>query len=201
MLWSIVIPVKGSTGKSRLDAGDARAALAVAFARDTISAVRATASVERVVVVTGDPQVVRGLHGIEVVDDPDAGLRAAIQAGIAVLDDDAAVAIVLGDLPALTPAALESALELAEKEPRSYVPDALATGTTLLAARRADALRHHFGPDSAMLHRRAGHIELPVAPDSGLRLDVDELADLHLAVDLGVGVHTQAVLGDAAIAV
>ncbi|WP_206446145.1 2-phospho-L-lactate guanylyltransferase [Agrococcus sp. KRD186] len=200
MLWSIVIPVKGSIGKSRLDAGDARAALAVAFARDTIAAARATASVDRVVVVTCDEQVTAGLRGIEVVDDPSAGLRAAILAGTAVLDAGAPVAVVLGDLPALTPAELEGALELAGQEQRSYVPDALTTGTTLLAARRADALRPHFGPGSADLHRRAGHVELPVAPDSGLRVDVDELADLHIAVELGVGAHTRAVLRDAAIA-
>jgi 2-phospho-L-lactate/phosphoenolpyruvate guanylyltransferase len=200
MLWSIVIPVKGSIGKSRLDAGDARAALAVAFARDTIAAACATASVDRVVVVTCDEQVTAGLPGLEVVDDPSSGLRAAIQAGTATLDPAAPAAVVLGDLPALTPAALEAALELAGREPRSYVPDALTTGTTLLAATRADALRPHFGPGSADLHRRAGHVALPVAPDSGLRVDVDELADLHIAVELGVGEHTQAVLRDAAIA-
>ncbi|SFR98793.1 2-phospho-L-lactate guanylyltransferase [Agrococcus baldri] len=200
MLWSIVIPVKGSIGKSRLDAGDARAALAVAFARDTIAAARATASVDRLVVVTCDAQVTEGLAGIEVVDDPSAGLRSAILAGTAVLDPAAPVAVVLGDLPALTPAELEAALELAGREARSYVPDALTTGTTLLAARRADALRPHFGPGSAELHRRAGHVELPVASESGLRVDVDELADLHIAVDLGVGEYTRAVLRDAAIA-
>ncbi|MCH1883764.1 2-phospho-L-lactate guanylyltransferase [Agrococcus sp. ARC_14] len=200
MQWSIVIPVKGSIGKSRLDAGDARAALAVAFARDAIAAARATPSIDRVVVVTCDGDVTRGLDGIEVVDDPAAGLRAAINAGIATLPAGAPTAVMLGDLPALTPEALESALQLAEREQRSYVPDAIATGTTLLAARRADALRPHFGPGSAQLHRLAGHVELPVAPDSGLRVDVDELADLHIAIDLGVGEHTQAVLRGAQLA-
>ncbi|GEK81185.1 2-phospho-L-lactate guanylyltransferase [Agrococcus baldri] len=200
MLWSIVIPVKGSIGKSRLDAGDARAALAVAFARDAITAARASASVGRLVVVTGDDAVTCGLEGVEVVDDPSGGLRGAIAAGTAVLDPGAPAAVMLGDLPALTPDELDAALELAGREARSYVPDALMTGTTLLAARRADALRPHFGPGSAELHRRAGHVELPVTSDSGLRLDVDELADLHLAIDLGVGEHTRSVLRDAAIA-
>lgn len=200
MLWSIVIPVKGSIGKSRLDAGDARAALAVAFARDAITAARGAASVDRVVVVTCDDDVSRGLPGIEVVDDPSAGLHAAIGAGLETLDADAPAAVMLGDLPALTSAALDAALQLAEHEPKSYVADALATGTTMLAARRADALRPRFGPGSAELHRRAGHVELPVEPDSGLRVDVDELADLHIAVDLGVGEHTSAVLRGASIA-
>lgn len=201
MQWSIVIPVKGSIGKSRLDAGDARAALAVAFARDTVAAARGTASVHRVVVVTCDAAVTHGLTGIEVVDDPCTGLRAAIEAGLAALSPEQPAAVVLGDLPALTPAALDDALQLAEREHRSYVPDAIATGTTMLAARRADSLRPHFGPGSAELHRRSGHVELHVAPDSGLRVDVDELADLHLAIDLGVGEHTQAVLAEASLAV
>jgi 2-phospho-L-lactate/phosphoenolpyruvate guanylyltransferase len=200
MLWSVVIPVKGSIGKSRLHAGDARAALAVAFARDTIAAARAATCVDRIVVVTADRDVVRGIDGVELVCDPQAGLRGAIAAGADALAPDAPAAVMLGDLPALTPEALEAALALAEQHARSYVPDALATGTTLLAARRADALRPHFGPGSAELHQQAGHVELPVAPDSGLRVDVDELADLHLAIDLGVGPHTQAVLREASAA-
>lgn len=200
MLWSIVIPVKGSVGKSRLDAGDARAALAVAFARDVITAARDARSVDRVVVVTCDPAVTEGIDGIEVVDDPSGGLRAAIAEGLAVLEPEHPAAVMLGDLPALTPEALDDALLLAEHEERSYVPDAAATGTTLLAARRAEALRPRFGPGSADLHRLAGHAPLPIAPDSGLRIDVDELADLHLAIDLGVGAHTRAVLDDASLA-
>lgn len=199
MLWSIVIPVKGSIGKSRLDAGDARPALAVAFARDVITAARDADAVGRVVVVTCDPAVTSGIDGIETVDDPDGGLHAAIGAGVAVLDPASPAAVLLGDLPALTPDALDRALELATVEPRSCVPDALATGTTMLAAHRADALRPRFGPGSAELHRRAGHVPLAVAPDSGLRLDVDELADLHAALDLGVGANTRAVLDGASL--
>lgn len=200
MLWSVVIPVKGSIGKSRLDAGDARAALAVAFARDVIAASRDAEAVGRVVVVTCDPAVTEGIDGIEVVDDPSGGLRAAVAAGIAAIEPGQPAAVILGDLPALTSEALDAALLMAEYEERSFVPDAIAMGTTLLAARRADALRPRFGPGSAELHRLAGHVPLPVAADSGLRIDVDELADLHLAIDLGVGQHTRAVLESASLA-
>ncbi|KAA6432078.1 2-phospho-L-lactate guanylyltransferase [Agrococcus sediminis] len=197
--WSIVIPVKGSVGKSRLDAGDARAALAIAFARDAIAAARACDAVDLVVVVSCDPQVTVGLDRIQVVDDPCTGLHAAIAAGLATLDPAAPAAVLLGDLPALTADELDAALALAAGEHRSFVPDAIATGTTMLAATRADALRPRFGPGSAELHRDAGHVELPVAPGSGLRLDVDELADLHAAIDVGVGAHTRAVLQQASL--
>ncbi len=200
MEWAVVIPVKGSIGKSRLDAGDARAALAVAFARDVITAARDADAVGRIVVVTRDPDVTRGIEGIEVVDDPSAGLHAAITTGVAALDAHAPAAVLLGDLPALTPEVLDAALALAATEPRSCVPDAITTGTTMLAAHRADALRPRFGPGSAELHQRAGHVALPVPPGSGLRLDVDELADLHAALELGVGPHTRAVLDSASLA-
>ncbi|MCR8672092.1 2-phospho-L-lactate guanylyltransferase, partial [Agrococcus sp. HG114] len=85
MQWSIVIPVKGSIGKSRLAAGDARAALAVAFARDAITAACASASADQVIVVTGDPSVTEGLERVRVVDDPSGGLHAAIAAGLRTL--------------------------------------------------------------------------------------------------------------------
>lgn len=196
MRWTVVLPVKGQSGKSRLDAGDARAALAVAFARDAIAASVACPAVERVVVVTGD-ETVAATEGVEVVADPGAGLHAAIQAGIAVVAPGTPAAVVLADLPALTPEALDDALALAAEQPRSYVADAISTGTTLLAARRADALRPRFGEGSAERHRAEGHVELPVPVSSGLRVDVDELADLHLALDLGVGMHTRAVLDGA----
>ena len=201
MQWSLVIPVKGSIGKSRLAAGDARPALAVAFARDTITAARQSASVDRIVVVTSDAKVTEELEGVQVVDDPGGSLHAAIAAGVAALDPAAPAAVLLGDLPALTAADLDAGLELAAAEPRAYVADGLATGTTMLTARRADALRPRFGPGSADRHRRAGHVELPVAPGTGLRLDVDELADLHTALDVGVGPHTCEVLQRASIRV
>lgn len=194
MRWTVVLPVKGQAGKSRLDAGDARAALAVAFARDAIAAALACEAVDRVVVVTGDDAVTAGLDGVEVVADPEAGLRPAIEAGLATLAPEAPAAVVLGDLPALTPEALGQALGLAAEEHRSFVPDALATGTTMLAALRADALRPRFGEGSAARHRAEGHVALPIPAASGLRVDVDELADLHVALDLGVGAHTRAVL-------
>lgn len=199
MQWSIVIPVKGSIGKSRLAAGDARAALAVAFARDAITAACRSASADQVIVVTCDPSVTEGLERVRVVDDPSGGLLAAIDAGLSTIDPAAPAAVLLGDLPALTPDELDAALALAEREHRAFVPDAIAVGTTMLTATRADALRPRFGPGSAERHRQAGHVELPIAPGTGLRLDVDELADLHTALDAGVGPHTRAVLAQASL--
>ena len=63
-----------------------------------IAAARATASVDRVVVVTCDEHVTEGLRGIEVVDDPDADLRSAILAGTPPLARLAAASVAAGAL-------------------------------------------------------------------------------------------------------
>lgn len=162
MEWSVVMPVKGAVGKSRLDAGDARAALAVAFARDAIAAALAADAVARVIVVTADRDVVRGLP-VSVVEDRGAGLRAAIDDGLAALDDDGPAAVLLADLPALAPGDVDAALALAAAEDRAFVPDARGMGTTLLTVRAASDLRPRFGDGSAAQHAAEGHLRRRLA--------------------------------------
>lgn len=90
--WTIVVPVKSLSGaKTRLapelSAGE-RAALARAFALDTIDAARAARLVSRVVVVSDEPVIEAALRetaGVEVVPElGPRGLAAAIAHGIAV---------------------------------------------------------------------------------------------------------------------
>lgn len=90
--WTIVVPVKSLSGaKTRLapelSAGE-RAALARAFALDTIDAARAARLVSRVVVVSDEPLIEAALRetaAVEVVPElGPRGLAAAIVHGIAV---------------------------------------------------------------------------------------------------------------------
>ncbi|GAA4380100.1 NTP transferase domain-containing protein [Agromyces bauzanensis] len=86
MRWTVVIPVKApASGKSRLVPGvtdAARAALARAFALDTIAAARAARSVERVIVVGDDPDLADGAEFL--AESPgERGLLPAIRHGIA----------------------------------------------------------------------------------------------------------------------
>ncbi|HEX6955617.1 MAG TPA: hypothetical protein VF156_12120, partial [Agromyces sp.] len=188
--WTIVVPVKSLSGaKTRLApelAPAERAALARAFALDTIDAAGAARSVARVVVVTDEPAIelaLREAPGVEVV--PEAGprgLAAAIAHGIAVArahpadapssravmgvstaaegtvppreggGADAAVAVLLGDLPALRARDLDAALEVAARHPLAFVADAEGPGTTLATARAGEGLTAHFGADSAARH-------------------------------------------------
>lgn len=179
---SLIIPVRGAaSAKTRLVAGgdpraDARrAALAAAIALDTVSAARAAREVGEVIVVGS---LAEPLVGVRIVADPGRGLIAAVTAGLATADPTAATAVLLGDLPALQPAELDAALIAATEHGRAVVPDAEGTGTTLVTA--AAGLPHalRFGEGSAARHRDAGYVELSVPVTSGLRRDVDTLAQL-----------------------
>ncbi|WP_448811584.1 2-phospho-L-lactate guanylyltransferase [Agromyces bauzanensis] len=200
MRWTVVIPVKApATGKSRLlpavtDA--ARAALARAFALDTIAAAQAARSVARVIVVGDDPDLA---DGAEFLAEPGAdggagerGLLPAIRHGIAHARAEApvAVAVLLGDLPALTPDELDAALDAAVRHPLAFVRDADGTGTTLATAAPGVAFDPQFGSGSAARHAAAGFAELAASDAPGLTRDVDTVDGLETVLHHGVGDHT-----------
>lgn len=187
---------------------DAHAALALALAHDTVSAVRAARSVRRLVVVTDDAVVAAELAavGVDVVPEPpgsDAAdtLNAALRHAVAVLrtrDCTAAVGALQADLPALRTAELEAAIAaagsvFAQGWRRAFCADAEGTGTTLLLADGNVDLDPQFGYGSAERHRRSGAVALRGAWP-GLRRDVDTSDDLCAAAALGLGPHTLAVL-------
>ncbi|MDR6689318.1 2-phospho-L-lactate guanylyltransferase [Microbacterium sp. 1154] len=202
--WTIIVPVKpASVGKTRLtDVGTDREALARAIALDTIAAAAAADLVSRVIVVTDDEGVraeFRRSRTIEVVAEGDTrGLDAAIALGAAAAGVGSPRAALLGDIPALRPADLDAALELAASVERGLVPDAETTGSTLITARAGAVWVSAFGRDSAARHRLLGCTDLAVARDSTLHRDVDTAAQLSEAVALGVGPRTAAVLASAA---
>lgn len=198
--WRIVVPVKGSSAaKSRLHPppGVRRADLAHAFGLDTITAVTQTVPPRQVHVVTADlpTRDFATALGAQVVDDPGGGLNAAILAGLEQVSADAQdgpCAVLLGDLPTLTPGALSAALLACGDHRTAFVPDAEGTGTVLLAARSLQDLAPAFGSGSARTHARTStRLDLDLAL---LRSDVDDDVALRRAVGLGVGAHTAAVL-------
>jgi 2-phospho-L-lactate guanylyltransferase len=185
--WTIVVPVKGTAAaKSRLEGA---AGLAQAIALDTIAVVVVASRVCRVIVVTSADAAPFEQLGAEVVTDPGAGLNAAVRVGIA--NALGPVAALLGDLPALRPDELDVALSLADAHELSFVADADAEGSTLIAALRPDLHDPAFGAGSRAAHRAAGYVELPVAASSGLRRDVDT-ADQLAALAGRLGPRTAA---------
>ena len=183
--WTIVIPVKGTTSaKSRLRASPD---LALAIALDTVAAALPTTGplalpelVEGpdVIVVTSQSIAAQfETLGARTIIDHRAGLGAAIAQGIAAAGDGP-VAVLLGDLPALRPAELAAALELAAQHPLAFVPDADNDGTVLIAALNAADHRPAFGLQSRRAHLAAGYVELAIPLNSGLRRDVDTAEQL-----------------------
>jgi 2-phospho-L-lactate/phosphoenolpyruvate guanylyltransferase len=201
--WSLVVPVKVlARAKSRLVglADEERTALALAMAADTVAAALASPSVRAVIVVTDDPLVrdtLSALGALVTADRPGAGLNAALAFGAqlaAARWSDRGLAALTADLPALATAELTTALNSASAVTQAFVADAAGTGTTLYAAGQAAAFCPRFGPRSGDSHRLAGAAELDLPAISGLRQDVDTLADLRIAASIGVGPRTARIL-------
>ncbi|MBM7460292.1 2-phospho-L-lactate guanylyltransferase [Rhodococcus coprophilus] len=206
----VLVPVKAlGLAKSRLAHAlepEARADLVLAMLQDTLSAAHglddaqltvitsdhrvAAVALESGASVLVDPPAVRG---VERSDSLNAALRAAAEHARA---QSAGVDLVAlqADLPAVRSHELAEALEEARATGIMIVADHTGSGTTaLLHCSTQDPLRPQFGPGSARRHlgdgARAVEAALP-----GLRLDVDTVDDLGVAVRLGVGAATAAVL-------
>ena len=101
-----------------------------------------------------------------------------------------AVAVLLGDLPALRPEEFDGALAAAARHPLAFVRDADGTGTTLATAGPGVPFDPLFGPDSAARHAAAGFVELEASDAPGLTRDVDTVDGLEAVLHHGVGDHT-----------
>jgi 2-phospho-L-lactate guanylyltransferase len=199
--WTVLIPAKSlPEAKSRLadsmDDPEAHGRLVLAIRADTISAAKQAPNVARVLVVV-DRRGANVPGADELVVQGEPGLNSALREGAV----HAArhwpadgVAALVGDLPALRPDELGAALRLAEDNPRAFVADADATGTTMLTSGPGILLEPAFGPGSAARHARTA-VALVAAP--GLRQDVDTQMDLARAIELGVGPQTLAATGRA----
>lgn len=218
--WVVVVPVKdAAVGKTRLSGAlddRSRTTLARAMALDTIAAAAACAAVGLVLVVTSDEVVARDAAeaarvaargasagaAVQVLPEPShatarSGLDAAAVAGVEQarrLAPAAPVAVLLGDLPALRPADLESALVLAGPHGRAMVADEPGTGTTLLTVSGAATFDSRFGAGSARAHRELGYVLLEVPVASTLRRDIDLPADLGTLLTLRPGPRTARLL-------
>jgi 2-phospho-L-lactate/phosphoenolpyruvate guanylyltransferase len=190
--WTVVIPLKAlPEAKSRLLPASADPAahrrLVEAIRADTMAAARKAAGVARMLLVADRPgvqdSIVQSRPGLN------AALAEAADHAMSNWPDDGVAALV-GDLPALRPDELAAALAMAAEHPRSFVPDAAGTGTTLLAAAPGTALEPAFGLDSAARHAAWA---APLEAGAGLRHDVDTADDLLAAAGLGLGPATAAI--------
>lgn len=192
--WFVVVPVKRfDTAKSRLLVPpQLRAGLARAMALDTVTAALRCPLIAAVVVVTDEPSsAFADLGALVIPDSPAAGLNPALRHGAATAPAAAGTAALSADLPALKPAELAGALRSVPAGGRGVVADATGEGTTLLAAAPGVALQPAFGSGSFRRHLASGAQPLPAVALSGLRRDVDTVADLTEAAALGLGRRTR----------
>ncbi len=185
MKATAILPVKRfDAAKQRLAGGiddERRAALAAAMLEDVLEAIAEARSIERTIVVSGEPlaQEIAAGSGAEVVPDPgDEGHVRAALAGIARAEQEGAECVVLlpGDCPLLDPRELD---RLLTGMPGSYVgivPDRHGTGTNALALAPPGAIRPAFGEGSCARHVAA-------AREAGVPFGVEELPSLALDLD------------------
>jgi len=158
-----------------------------------------------ITVVTPDPAVaaIADEYGVRHWPDPDrthtdgSGLNAALVAAEAGLESDpdrTGLVALQADLPALRADELLDALAAARRVGRAIVVDHTGTGTAaLFACGHGNTLDPRFGADSAARHIASGAHALG-GNWPGLRQDVDTVADLGAAAQLGLGPTTLAVL-------
>ena len=192
--WWVIVPVRSGTGaKTRLSTLPAatRAAIALAFAQDTLAAVAACGEVSGIIVVA-DELAHQSLTGAALhrVDDPGAGLNGALLAAASTVPAGAGAVALMSDLPALTPDELARALRLAREHQRSFVCDSEGIGTTMLASQDPRGLDPHFGERSRAAHAASGAVEIEDSSLPRLRRDVDSEVALWDARRLGIGPAT-----------
>jgi 2-phospho-L-lactate guanylyltransferase len=199
--WAVVMPVKQlAHAKTRITstAETSVAALAFAFVKDTTSAVLACPDVDLVVIATSDSQVAdwAGERGCTVVsDDGHPGINAAARHG-AERAFGRRTAILVSDLPCLTPDSLSAVLQAGTEHPRAFLTDRQGTGTTIWMAGDGSMVTTRFGSNSRALHAQAGAVDLVAEqPDRidwlAARHDIDTRDDLGSAMSLGVGAFTR----------
>jgi 2-phospho-L-lactate guanylyltransferase len=180
-----VLPVKRfNAAKQRLAAGlggEQRRTLVAAMVADVLEAISEARTIERTIVVSGDPvaQALAADVGAEVVPDPNEGGHVgAVLAGIARAEAEGAACVVLlaGDCPLLEPRELDRLLTGVPEGYVGIVPDRHGTGTNALVLSPPDAIVPAFGEGS-----RARHVA--AAREAGIAFGVEELASLGLDLD------------------
>jgi 2-phospho-L-lactate guanylyltransferase len=180
-----VLPVKRfDAAKRRLTAGfdeERRRELVAAMVADVLEAIGEARTIDRTIVVSGDPiaQELAAAAGAEVVPDPgDAGHVQAALAGIAraEVEDEDCVVLLPGDCPLLDPRELDRLLTGVPERYVAVVPDRHGTGTNALVLRPPSAIVPAFGEGSCERHVAA-------AREAGVPFGVEELASLGLDLD------------------
>lgn len=178
MSWTAILPLKqGNDRKTRLApllSPMGRLAFADHMAAHVLACLRATLTIDRVIILSP-----HAIPDAEWRRDRGRGLNEELNA----LRSDmrhAALLVIHGDLPLLSPQDIE-ALLVAATGGIAIAPDRHGTGTNALAMDTAEPFAFAFGPMSFARHRSAAGDEARIVKRPGLALDVDTPEDLDAA--------------------
>jgi 2-phospho-L-lactate/phosphoenolpyruvate guanylyltransferase len=189
--------------KSRLAVPDPlRRRLAWTMALDTLSAL--CRALPHVLVVSDQPALEARLHHAEIAaevisESGHVGMNSALSRGARTLHAQgfSSVLACVGDLPALRPESVLRILDVSRSHPRCFLADASGVGTTMLVAHDVE-LAPQFQGRSAAAHYASGAVNLSAdaigSPIADARRDVDNEADLAVAIGLGVGSATDSLI-------
>jgi 2-phospho-L-lactate guanylyltransferase len=186
MAWAL-LPVKArATAKGRLRGALSdkdRAGLAAAMRRDVAAALRGTAALQGVLLLSPDATLRRwgAEQGFETLDDGGVGLNEALALGLEALHQRGAgrALIIPSDVPLLSPEDLTTLLGAPAEV--AIASDQRSDGTNGLSVPLGRGFTPHFGLGSAQAHRReARHrgLACQVMLCPGLALDIDQPDDL-----------------------
>lgn len=182
-----------------------RRRLAWTMALDTLSAL--CRALPYVLVVSDQPALEAGLRraGLDVgviSESGYTGINSALGRGARTLQGKGFTTVLacVGDLPSLRPESVLQILDASRPHQRCFVADASGIGTTILVAHNID-LAPQFQGRSAAAHHASGAVSLSAeaigSAVADARCDVDTEADLAVAIGLGVGRATQALVDQA----
>ncbi len=181
-----IVPVKGLDGaKTRLAprlTADERAALVVDMLDTVLTACAEAGAIERTLLVTPDPGLMR--EGVEILVDAGTGHSDAIALALADPRGAEGALVVMGDCPLVTAESLDALAAAAR--PLALAP-ARDGGVNALALARLNGFVPRFGVPvaTALAQARAAGLEPVVVDDPMLALDIDRPEDYELLLSSG----------------
>ncbi len=206
MKTAAVVPINAlRSAKSRLAdhlSEAERRELVYWMAERVLSSVRNSGQVERVAVVSPDPEVLSWAAqrtAQPLLQTGATGLNAGLEQGRMWAQQSGAEAllILLGDLPCLSADEVAHFQECGSKHPLVLAPDQLSQGTNGLLLHLSVSLPFAFGAGSLGRHQRLArelHTATVLFQSPGLEFDVDSFADLSMLYEFGIwmpGDHDQ----------
>ena len=182
-----------------------RRSLSLVMLSDVLRALGAARGVDRAFVVSPDQDILRDAErlGADPIAQPASlsGINEALKHALRVisLEEPTVLLVLLADVPAVTPAEIESILAALPHDLGAVICPSRAEGTSALAIRPPDAMEFRFGVDSYAQHQReaaARGVPLETLRIDSLLNDVDEPEDLGYLITHAAETATHRLLAD-----